>query len=604
MASRKIGRLPALSHTARTPKRSEDERSLRLAWDVSLGESPITAGGLGSLAMPTDVAPSPPRDHEDDSEDDQDFEPDDEQDIEDDDEEAEAASSSPPPSVSAAPPSRRQPSPARTPAYEQAAGYYETIDFDKITDPFTDTRRAFMRGQTTAPPKPRTPVSPALGRVPPTSSSPTKASPQKRSPSPLASRQDMEPISESPFRAAPPRAPSPVKQAAASPIKAARPAPWPMKASPVQAASPAPLPPRASLAKASPVSSGPKASSSLATSSPAVPPRPRPAPRTSIPSSLRTTPAVPSRSNRLLTEELLKWKDRCAQLEDEVDALQYRLEHVREDAMGSSTDHDALVQQLEEVRRGRENDRKAMRQRVRVLESHMADTKTEYDSRYWRLLISSPDVSSDASSSVQVQLVVQQNQVTRLQAELVEQRRQAQLAREHTSFLLGLYKWRGTQLAQAQTLEAGRLSEHIAHLEHQLEHERAARLAAEEQVQQRSAWTAPPVAPPAAPPAALSPVLPPSPAFPADAAAPTPSPPELQPGMTPMLRRTAVSAADLDVEGTPMLGTRTTDETRPPVRKKKRKLLGASTNLFQLHESATLSPGLDVPSDLPSLPLP
>ena len=238
------------------------------------------------------------------------------------------------------------------------------------------------------------------------------------------------------------------------------------------------------------------------------------------------------------------------------------------------------------MRRGRENDRKAMRQRVRVLESHMADTKTEYDSRYWRLLISSPDVSSDASSSVQVQLVVQQNQVTRLQAELVEQRRQAQLAREHTSFLLGLYKWRGTQLAQAQTLEAGRLSEHIAHLEHQLEHERAARLAAEEQVQQRSAWTAPPVAPPAAPPAALSPVLPPSPAFPADAAAPTPSPPELQPGMT------------------PMLGTRTTDETRPPVRKKKRKLLGASTNLFQLHESATLSPGLDVPSDLPSLPLP
>ena len=91
---------------------------------------------------------------------------------------------------------------------------------------------------------------------------------------------------------------------------------------------------------------------------------------------------MPSRSNRLLTEELLKWKDRCAQLEDEVDALQYRLEHVREDAMGSSTEHDALVQQLDEVRRGRENDRKAMRQRVRVLESHMADTKTEYDSRY------------------------------------------------------------------------------------------------------------------------------------------------------------------------------------------------------------------------------
>ena len=170
MASRKIGRLPALSHTARTPKRSEDERSLRLAWDVSLGESPITAGGLGSLAMPTDAAPSPPRDHEDDSEGDQDFEPDDEQDIEDDDEEAEAASSTPPPSISAEPPSRRQPSPVRTPAYEQAAGYYETIDFDKITDPFTDTRRAFMRGQTTAPPKPRTPMSPALGRVPPTSS--------------------------------------------------------------------------------------------------------------------------------------------------------------------------------------------------------------------------------------------------------------------------------------------------------------------------------------------------------------------------------------------------------------------------------------------------
>ena len=54
--SRKIGRLPALQ---RTPRRNPSERSPRLNWDEALGESPITAGGLGSLSMPLGVMPSP-----------------------------------------------------------------------------------------------------------------------------------------------------------------------------------------------------------------------------------------------------------------------------------------------------------------------------------------------------------------------------------------------------------------------------------------------------------------------------------------------------------------------------------------------------------------
>lgn len=354
-----------------------------------------------------------------------------------------------------------------------------------------------------------------------------------------------------------------------------------------------------------------------------------------------------------------------------MDALQYRLEHVKEDAVGSTSEHEALLQQLEEVRRGRENDRKAMRQRVRVLESHMADTKTEYDSRYWRLLVSSPDVSSEEGSSAQVQLVVQQNEVTRLQAELAEQQRQARLAREHSAFLLGLYKWRGTQAAQAHASEAKRLSGRVAQLEWELEQERSARIRAEEAAHMSSttrkdslpstllrlprtqtvegpalptatatvpapasALDAAPVplaavAVPAAPAmSSAAPLMPPrgspSPVFPseawlepgasptasprgtpalADAQAATPSPPSLAPGMTPMLRRTAVADADLNVEGTPVLDERT--DSRPLVRKKKRKLLGTSTSIFQLNEStAPASPGLDVPTDLSPLPLP
>ena len=84
----------------------------------------------------------------------------------------------------------------------------------------------------------------------------------------------------------------------------------------------------------------------------------------------------------------------------------------------------------------------------------------------------------------------------------------------------------------------------------------------------------------------------------------------LKPGMTPMLRRTAVLSTDLEIEGTPMLGLHTKHreegEASPVIRKKKRKLLGTGSSLFQLNEAtaSAFSPGLDVPTDLSPLPLP
>lgn len=871
--SRKIGRLPALQ---RTPRRNPSERSPRLNWDEALGESPITAGGLGSLSMPLGVMPSPTSrsfvdmdvretedvqvdqrtsaedhghgeqddgaDHEDehiepsgDMRDDASVEADDaipraHNLTEQDDHEISASQNAR--IASKMPQSQRPGLPPSSHAPRNVhMDYYETIDFDKITDPFTDTRRAFMRGMAAAPSEPPKSVHRAPSS-PPKRTSIHMQSESRRSPSPTRSLQANSPSLQARTKRASNTATSMAHEkeiAFASPRLTRRSDDVEDRAMSAthktiiprasvlsheagfnNAPNEIPKEPRASISSSSmplrrrqlasgvsmadtrpsnvndeqtseeknassssasrfdvaeshatvintsmratskdvPRSSSTHTSRFFPTASNAIPatysgtnassdlmtdpgpssqvprtPRTLPSRRSStkswlpnvdnLPGSRQPVSATPSagvssmahqptRSNRLLTEELLKWKKKYADLEDEMDALQYKLEHMRDDAaVGSASEQDMLVQKIEELQRGRENDRKAMRQRVRVLESHMADTKTEYDNRYWRLLISSPDVSSDASS-VHVQLVVQQNQVTRLEAELAEQKRQARLAREHSAFLVGLYKWRGSQLLQSQSNGTGQLSLHIAHLEQQLEKERSARIAAERALHARSFSGSSALAggwdvlhgessrlpandqngldlPSKAPLASQTfldresspiPTLPPSlsmqepPISPTRAVAepePEPEPVQrdhektrgsltpvhagradsfedpdsahaltnaadaatgmqetteateampLKPGMTPMLRRTAVLSTDLEIEGTPMLGLRTKHreegEASPVIRKKKRKLLGTGSSLFQLNEAtaSAFSPGLDVPTDLSPLPLP
>lgn len=354
----------------------------------------------------------------------------------------------------------------------------------------------------------------------------------------------------------------------------------------------------------------------------------------------RTEPALttapPTRSNRLLTEELLKWKRRCAELEDELDTMQERLVHARGDAHDWTSEQAALQEQIALLQRGRESDRRAMRQRVRVLESHMADTKIEYDNRYWRLLTSSSDGAEEVDS-VHVQLVVHQNQVTTLQSELAEQRRRLRLAHEQTAFLAGLYAHRGQQQATSQAEETRRLQQQVAELQAQVAAQAAARQAAEAALdaqrapRRSSAGVAShPAAADVVPGALASPTLeahdvrsPPSvwtheadtvPEEPAalspageDEAPPTATPVrkparELRPGMTPMLERTAVATADLEAEATPMLGTRVRDDHAPQARKKKRRLIGSGQGFLRLTDGAEgLSPPLDVPADLPPL---
>lgn len=442
------------------------------------------------------------------------------------------------------------------------------------------------------------------------------------------------------------------------------------------------------------------------------------APASSVDTADRRAPAAaPTRSNRLLTEELLKWKKRCAELEDEIDAWQDRWDHARGDVHDRLSAHESLSAELEAQRKGRESDRRAMRQRVRVLEAHMADTKLEYDSRYWRLLTSSPDASG--SDAEQVRLIVLENEVTKLHAQLDEARRHRRLTDEHLRFLTGLQQWRARQHDSALAAESRRLAARIEALEQQCAHEAAARQRAEaalaaahaalgqragavssvqdpgaprparasfpalepgpgvstsvaapvpgssaahkpRQALDSELPTAAASAAPArhdapaprtslprqptpdtglspspilaspplgagAPPPAASPSLPtpvgvaPSALVrgaPAAEATPPPaaSAPGLRPGLTPMWQRTAVSAADLDVESTPMLEPkpRTADAAQPAespaVRKKKRKILGhahASAQFFQLHEAGEgLSPPYDVGADLASLPLP
>lgn len=763
-------RTPRSAARTPPPPRSAD-RSLRWSLDEALGESPLVGTSLATMHMPTETwSPSPqPRlmrrspepndgdDADDDGsmDDDDDEEEDDEDDDyrpplhEDDDDDGEDGESnasandtfhesehvldtsfgrtrktpsriSPPRSHAKErkPPSASKPmshTPRRTPATSRpivpaSTDYYDTIDFDKITDPFKDTRRAFMRGQAAEPPAASSPPRRASVQAASTSREP---SPRKESGAAFPTE------AASDVAAAPMRSPA-VAVAVASPRR--KPA---VHASPTHQAEPrsrmhAPSPPQlpsTSAAPRPPASSSPIASvtsrrsptaspiapvarrrsptpTPMAMDSPpkprvASPPKPsppkathpRPTPRspvraippTSPPqqmsafasrsspppasSSLPSAPA-PTRSNRLLTEELLKWKKRCAELEDELDAMQDRLDH----AQDWSSEQTTWQQQVEQLQRGREQDRRAMRQRVRVLESHMADTKIEYDNRYWRLLTS----SSDPEDTVHVQLVLEQNRVTQLQAALAEERRRVRLAEEHTAFLVGLHKWRGTQALAAQTDEVQALRSHLAHVEQQLAMETAAREAAEAALASSSASSSRPLpAPTLTLPAGEPSTIPPPSPSPSPSPAPTPAPPPaldmplrmpptepgmptasladvegivsvdeapvivspthlpthtmndeaditppprtLQPGLTPMLQRTAVTAVDLNADETPMLGTRIRPDlaeeaaqpARPVARKKKRKLLGSGAGFFKLNEgTATLSPGLDVPTDL------
>lgn len=591
----------------------------------------------------------------------------------------------------------------RTPAHVDAElpadDYYAKIDFDKITDPFTDTRRAQMRGlrkthemrtaQPPAPaPAPRTPTppqepphvsppaspapkrdaapepsppppaSPAARRAPPTPKRPAPRASVRAEPTPPPPRAQPTPVSERRAPAAIPAqiAPSPVPPAATpAPRPAARPTPSP-------AAAPSPAAPRTSAPprRVSAAAPAPPADAQVAEPSGTRGPSAQ-RPRASVAEALRArrslhadaatprTPARPTRSNRLLTEELLKWKRRCAQLEDELREAQQHMDDLRQDAQLG--DYAELEAQVAALQRGRDRDRRAMRQRVRVLESHMAETKLKYDERYWRLLTSS-ERTPDADSA-DVRLVVCENEVLQLQSANAELARELRVVKSHASFLLGLYKWRGEQ--------AGGDAAQLAQLQQRLDDETRARQRAERRLQElqlhapRAASLgldddAPEPPPPAvldesageaSSPAPDAPTLPERPAprprvrrpaltqgrprkkadtsssppappletfgiAPSESPRPeqsaTPEPALLQPGMTPMLRRAgAPSALALDVESTPMLDA----GDASPARKKKRKLLSANPNFLRLNEaSATLSPGHDLLMPLSPAQLP
>ncbi|WFD22811.1 hypothetical protein MEQU1_001488 [Malassezia equina] len=721
---RKIGRLPVLGAHARTPPRSA-ERSLRLSLDETLGESPLMTG-LHDMDLPPPVLPGSPLarhadvdDDDDDEEEDADFVPE-EQDAPDassSDMDEEPVWDEPEPAprrpmahtpaqegpTRRTPQSQREQTVSKTPTASaeptaEAAGYYDTIDFDKITDPFTDTRRAFMRGKAQAPPPPRPEAvsSPALPSAP--IAGPSRMTPRRPMPEPAKAATVQ--------RASPVKAitPLPAKSTTPRPVSLAKGA-TPVRTLPVKArtplrasapdersrsaithkegvpASPVPTSPWSAPRAAQPSTAAPRPRPSAAVTPPAPssgaqargfePDVPTQAPRRSVPmprapelgaggvtasvipaapaveAPARTEPAPttapPTRSNRLLTEELLKWKRRCAELEDELDTMQERLVHARGDAHDWTSEQAALQEQVALLQRGRESDRRAMRQRVRVLESHMADTKIEYDNRYWRLLTSSSDGAEEVDS-VHVQLVIHQNQVTTLQSELAEQRRRLRLAHEQTAFLAGLYAHRGQQQATSQAEETQRLQQQVAELQAQVAAQAAARQAAEaaldaQRAPRRSsagvashpaATDVPMEAADVVPGALASPTLeshgvrpPPSvwtheadtvPEEPAalshageDEAPRTTTPVrkparELRPGMTPMLERTAVATADLEAEATPMLGTRVRDDHAPQARKKKRRLIGSGQGFLRLTDGAEgLSPTLDVPADLPPL---
>ena len=332
-------------------------------------------------------------------------------------------------------------------------------------------------------------------------------------------------------------------------------------------------------------------------------------------------PAVPpSRSNRVITAELVKLKRRCAQLEEELESLRERA-----DVSAWSVEQSELEEQIAELQRGRERDRRAMRHRVRVLETHMLETKLEYDQRHLRYIASSADKMLDMNA-LPVQLIVHENELLRLRGLLAQQQRLLAQTREEAAFLVGLYKWRSQQSAKTQGDGA-----RVAELERRLAEERAARLGAEQALDamrrgngdmlQRHAETShsqsarettavqkpfslnvlEPVEEPVLDPALAAPHvmdLASSPSLQAAAGA-SASPPaalsltpppatDLRLGATPAPRR----ADDmLGAEGTPMLGA----PSSPAARKKKRRLFAMKPSVDQLREA------LEGESSLPDL---
>ena len=93
----------------------------------------------------------------------------------------------------------------------------------------------------------------------------------------------------------------------------------------------------------------------------------------------------------------------------------------------------------------------------------MADAKIEYDSRYWRLLTSTPGTDEAA-----VELISTRNHVTRLQSAEADLRRRLRETQEQATFLVGLYKWRA-QSASESARRADDLEIRNAELERQLE---------------------------------------------------------------------------------------------------------------------------------------
>lgn len=337
---------------------------------------------------------------------------------------------------------------SRGPKRPLGAESYDLIDFDQISDPFTDTRRAFMRGNAPAPPPPRqvprAPFTPAdtKGKSPEPSPARSPARSPKRPPQ-LAEPQKRH---ASPRRASPVRHSSPLG-VRRSPVRELG-SPVRSQASPQRRASPRrPSPPRQPVEKA---------------------PEPEAAPdEQSLTLSDVLAQGAPQRSNRVLTQELLTWKQKYAALSDQLETLQNSADSGENRSAAWASDISALERQVVELERGRDRDRRAMRQRVRVLETHMADAKIQYDNRYWQLLTSSPGTDEAA-----VELVSTRNELTRLQGTEADLRRRLRETQDQASFLIALYKWRA-QMAGNDDVQR------ISELEQRLEAETNARAEAE-----------------------------------------------------------------------------------------------------------------------------
>ena len=538
--------------------------------------------------------------------------------------------------------------PARTPGLARrgpklalGAESYDMFDFDQIADPFTDTRRAFMRGDSAPQQTPRSPARPPRQR-------PSEAELAARgSPSPKKSPFKRGAAEHTPHKS--PAAPKSRRSFWPSPEREPEREQWKSPERPLQPTLRSPEQPKQVLEPHSPPRATPPRSPSRQRAD---------TPTDAFPSDEALLRAPPQRSNRLLTQELLSWKQRYAELSDHVATLQSSAESGKSDTAAWSSEITALEQQIVELQRGRERDRRAMRQRVRVLETHMADAKIEYDSRYWRLLTSTPGTDEAA-----VELISTRNHVTRLQSAEADLRRRLRETQEQATFLVGLYKWRA-QSASESARRADDLEIRNAELERQLEEAlqgrsgseqapatsssphsaqpaisddddaaesgRVADEPAEDAGQESPSPPPQPAERPSSPdayklalptkydalggpaprpaartststpgsrprgrprkrpePSAQSPALERFGIAPRESTSSAVSEPAPLPGATPMVSRTTLG------EGTPMI------DPGSPTRKKKRKLLGKGGGIFRLAEGTSdLAQQLDVPTQL------